>query len=89
MAFNFSLGWDLGWADCLLFCLKNEKEAIASADDIYEDTDIDKVAIDAGNPPKEDETVTSVCKFRLVTIKQQFHFFLPLSSRLRLDMLYL
>ena len=31
------------------FVFKNEKEAIASADDIYEDTDIDKVVIDAGD----------------------------------------
>ena len=30
------------------FVLKNEKEVIASADDIYEDTDIDKVVIDSG-----------------------------------------
>ena len=28
------------------FVLKNEKEVIASADDIYEDPDIDKVVID-------------------------------------------
>ena len=31
------------------FVLKNEKEVIASADDIYEDTDMDKVVIDSGD----------------------------------------
>ena len=31
------------------FVLKNEKEIIASADDIYEDPDIDKVVIDSGD----------------------------------------
>ena len=31
------------------FVLKNEKEVIASADDIYEDVDIDKVVIDSGD----------------------------------------
>ena len=31
------------------FVLKNEEEVIVSADDIYEDTDIDKVVIDAGD----------------------------------------
>ena len=31
------------------FVLKNEEEVIASADDIYEDPDIDKVVIDSGD----------------------------------------
>ena len=30
------------------FVLRNEKEVIASADEVYEDTDIDKVVIDSG-----------------------------------------
>ena len=31
------------------FVSKNEEEVIASADDIYEDTDIDKVVIESGD----------------------------------------
>ena len=31
------------------FVLKNEEEVVVSADDIYEDPDIDKVVIDAGD----------------------------------------
>ena len=38
------------------FVLKNEKEVIASADDSYEDTDIDKVVIDSG----EREVILSI-----------------------------
>ena len=30
------------------FVLKNEEEVVVSADDIYEDPDIDKIVIDAG-----------------------------------------
>ena len=42
-----SVGASAGLIACH-FVLKNEEETVASADDIYEDLDIDKVLIDAG-----------------------------------------